>query len=98
MMMNKYKTEKEDLEGKMELIRPAVAKEKEIDYIKSTDAFIKCVKELNLDEELDMQLIRNIILHINVFSKSKRSGEKKEFEIHYCDNGIMEEFAYARIT
>lgn len=98
MMMNKYKAEKEDLEGKMELIRPAVAKEKEIDYIKSTDAFIKCVKELNLDEELDMQLIRNIILHINVFSKSKRSGEKKEFEIHYCDNGIMEEFAYARIT
>ena len=45
-----------------------------------------------------MELLRKIILYINVYSKSKRSGEKKEFEIHYCDFGIMEDFAYERIN
>lgn len=97
MMMKKYRIEKEDLEGKLDLIRPSKS-QVEINYIQSTDNFINFVKELNVDGDLDMELLRNIILYIDVFSKSQKSGEKKEFEIHYCDYGIMEDFAYARIS
>lgn len=97
MMMKKYKIEKEDIEGKISLLKPS-QKEEDIDYVISTNEFIKFVKELNVDGDFDMELLRKIILYINVYSKSKRSGEKKEFEIHYCDFGIMEDFAYERIN
>ena len=97
MMMKKYKIEKEDIEGKISLLRP-IHKTEEVDYIKTTNEFIKYVKEINVDGDFDMELLRKIILYINVYSKSKRSGEKKVFEIHYCDHGIMEEFAYERIN
>ena len=89
--------EKEDIEGKISLLRP-IHKTEEVDYIKTTNEFIKYVKEINVDGDFDMELLRKIILYINVYSKSKRSGEKKVFEIHYCDHGIMEEFAYERIN
>lgn len=97
MMMKKYKTEKEDIEGKIALLRPS-KKPEEVDYVRTTNEFIRFVKELNVDGDFDMELLRKIILYINVYSKSKKSGEKKEFEIHYCDYGIMEDFAYARIN
>ena len=97
MMMKKYKSEKEDIEGKISLLSPLKNKI-EINYMFSTDEFIRLVKNINIEDNFDMELLRKIILFINVYSKSKKSGEKKEFEIHYCDYGIMEEFAYEQVN
>lgn len=60
--------------------------------------YIESFNKAKKNGDFDMELLRKMIVYINVYSKSKRSGEKKEFQIHYCDFGIMEDFAYERIN
>ena len=83
LMMKKYKTEKEDIEGKISLLGP-IKTNTVIDLEILVNQFINSIKELNVDN-IDLSLLRKIICYIDIKSKSKRSREKKEFHFHYCD-------------
>lgn len=96
LMMKKYKTEKEDIEGKIALLGPIKANNA-IDLEILVNRFISSIKELNVDN-IDLSLLRKIICYIDIKSKSKRSREKKKFHFHYCDNGILEEYEYEGIV
>lgn len=96
LMMKKYKTEKEDIEGEIALLGPIKANNA-IDLEILVNRFISSIKELNVDN-IDLSLLRKIICYIDIKSKSKRSREKKKFHFHYCDNGILEEYEYEGIV